>query len=516
MAKNKSMAFRTSINLICGVGVLVVNTLVSFFLSPYIIRAIGVEANGFVNLANNFVYYANLVVIALNAMAARFITISYVNEDYKKANMYYNSVFWGNLIIDAVLLLPVAFFIGRIEYVINVPENLVWDVRILFGVILLSFFVRTGAPNYDCGTYVTNRMDLSYIPSMATALLRCVMLFGMFSLLAPHVWYVGFTSMIISFITLGVAGHFTHKLTPELKVVFKKPICSGKAIKELVGSGIWSAFAIAGSTMMNGLDLIVCNLALGVTEMGVLSVSKSIPAIMTEFTETLRGAFGPELTLAYAQGHKETVLSTIRRSMKITAVVVSIPTAGIIVMSDALYMLWQPTLDAHLLQILTILAVLDPLVCNGVSVLNNVFVTANKVKYNAYASLITGFASIGITLLFVNFTDYGLYAVAGVSSVMMIIKNLTFMLPITAHFLGFKWYQFYPNVLTSIICSGLNVFVGLLVRHFLPVNGWVTFFLACMIIAFIGLCINMMIVLNKGERAYLMKIIKRKSHERDQ
>ena len=160
--------------------------------------------------------------IALNAMAARFITISYVNEDYKKANMYYNSVFWGNLIIDAVLLLPVAFFIGRIEYVINVPENLVWDVRILFGVILLSFFVRTGAPNYDCGTYVTNRMDLSYIPSMATALLRCVMLFGMFSLLAPHVWYVGFTSMIISFITLGVAGHFTHKLTPELKVVFKK------------------------------------------------------------------------------------------------------------------------------------------------------------------------------------------------------------------------------------------------------------------------------------------------------
>ena len=250
--------------------------------------------------------------------------------------------------------------------------------------------------------------------------------------------------------------------------------------------------------------------------MGVLSVSKSIPAIMTEFTETLRGAFGPELTLAYAQGHKETVLSTIRRSMKITAVVVSIPTAGIIVMSDALYMLWQPTLDAHLLQILTILAVLDPLVCNGVSVLNNVFVTANKVKYNAYASLITGFASIGITLLFVNFTDYGLYAVAGVSSVMMIIKNLTFMLPITAHFLGFKWYQFYPNVLTSIICSGLNVFVGLLVRHFLPVNGWVTFFLACMIIAFIGLCINMMIVLNKGERAYLMKIIKRKSHERDQ
>lgn len=66
---------KTIINLICSISVLITNVIISFFLSPYIVKHIGVEANGFVTLANNFVTYANLIVTALNSMAARFITV---------------------------------------------------------------------------------------------------------------------------------------------------------------------------------------------------------------------------------------------------------------------------------------------------------------------------------------------------------------------------------------------------------------------------------------------------------
>ena len=40
-----------------------VSLFISFFLSPYIVRTIGVEANGFVGLANNFVSYYRLHLI---------------------------------------------------------------------------------------------------------------------------------------------------------------------------------------------------------------------------------------------------------------------------------------------------------------------------------------------------------------------------------------------------------------------------------------------------------------------
>ena len=83
MDRRRSKKLNTYINIVTSVGVLVVNLFISFWLSPYIIRTIGVEANGFISLANNFVTYANLIVTALNAMAARFITIAYIQKDYK-------------------------------------------------------------------------------------------------------------------------------------------------------------------------------------------------------------------------------------------------------------------------------------------------------------------------------------------------------------------------------------------------------------------------------------------------
>ena len=152
---------KTIVNLICSIMVLCVNLIISFVLSPFIVKHIGVEANGFVTLANNFVTYAQLIVSALNSMAARFITLAYVNKDYKKANLYYNSVFWGNLIIVAVLLLPAVIFILKMEKMVDVPSNILTDVKALFSFVFFNFFVTTGFPNWDCGTFVTNRLDSS-------------------------------------------------------------------------------------------------------------------------------------------------------------------------------------------------------------------------------------------------------------------------------------------------------------------------------------------------------------------
>lgn len=512
MPKERSNSYKTTINIVTSVGVLIVNLCISFFLSPYIIRTIGVEANGFVSLANTFVSYANLVVTALNAMAARFITMEYIKKDYKKANLYYNSVFWGNLIIVAVLLIPVIIFIAKLEAFTDVPADILIDVKIAFSMVFALFFIRTGAPNYDCGTYVANRLDLSYIPTMATAILRCILLVGMFTIWEPHVWYVTFTSAVIGLITLAISAHYTHKLTPELRVNLKHPVCSFSVIKELVGSGIWNSISSAGATLLTGVDLLISNVYLGATAMGVLSLSKTLPSILTDLSDSLRAAFGPELTINYAKGDMDAVDKCIKRAMKITSVVLTIPAAGIVVMSDAFYSLWVPSQDAKLLQMLASLAVLNLLVNSGVMILQNVFTTVNKPKYNSYGLIISGVVSIVITIAMIMFTDYGIYAVAGVSSVVTICKNLFYVIPITSKFLGFKWNQFYPQVGTSIICSAMIILVGVIFRTFMPVDTWVTFFITCILIATAGLILNMFVVLNKEERVYLIGLIKSKLH----
>ena len=213
-----------------------------------------------------------------NSMAARFITVEYVKKNYKKANLYYNSVFWGNLIVVAVLLLPATYFIVHLENMIDVSSNLIWDVKILFSFIFFNFFITTGAPNWECGTYISNRLDRQYIPNMIVAIFRCIFLFLIFAICVPHVWYVGLSASIVTVIMLAVNGYNTHKLTPELKVKIRQEReCSWKVIKELVGAGIWNSISSVGNILLSGLDLIICNVMLGATQMGILSLSKLLP-----------------------------------------------------------------------------------------------------------------------------------------------------------------------------------------------------------------------------------------------
>ena len=73
MTKNKQLLLNITSSLltfIVGLGV-------NFFLTPFIVKHLGVEAYGFVNLSNNIISYAGLITVALNAMASRFIAISY-------------------------------------------------------------------------------------------------------------------------------------------------------------------------------------------------------------------------------------------------------------------------------------------------------------------------------------------------------------------------------------------------------------------------------------------------------
>ena len=485
--------------------VLATSLVISFFLSPFIVDNIGVEANGFVALANNFVTYAALLVTALNSMAARFISIAYVQRDYKKANLYYNSVFWGNLIIVVVLLLPAALLVAKLEYVVDIPSEIVLDVKLLFSFVFMNFFLMTGLPNWDCGTYVTNRLERKYIPNMLAAILKCGVLFCMMLLLTPRVWYVGLAASLVTIIGLIVAWYNTHTLTPELRIHLKKGEVqySGEAIKELVGSGIWNSISSVGIMLLSGLDLVICNLALGATSMGILSLSKTLPNHMQQLSSSIQGAFAPELTINYAKGDKGAVLLDVNRAMKMTSILLTIPIAIIVVLGDCFFALWVPSQDAKLLQVLSVLAILGYMFTSGTQILYNVFPTVNKVRQNAIAVLISGAASTAVVLLLLRFTDYGIFAVAGVSTVANLVRNMTFTVPYAAKYLGFSWHKFFPQVGITVLSSVVMIVGGYLLKPCLPQGSWWSLILSAAVIGVLGLIMNLFLVLNKAERAYL-------------
>ena len=138
MSKNRQL----TINLIASVLSFLINLGISFFLTTYVTKNIGIEAYGFVSLGTNFINYVSLITIALNSMASRFITIEIHKDNWDSANKYFNSVLMGNIIVASTLLIPITFLILKLESLINIPSNLISDVKFLLAQFVKNFLYQ--------------------------------------------------------------------------------------------------------------------------------------------------------------------------------------------------------------------------------------------------------------------------------------------------------------------------------------------------------------------------------------
>ena len=120
------------INLVSCIVSFIITIGINFLLTSYITEAVGVEAYGFVSLANNFVNYASIITLALNSMASRFISVSYHKKNIKEANQYFNSVLVANISLILILLIPSILIVVFLEKIVTISPNLILYVKIIF------------------------------------------------------------------------------------------------------------------------------------------------------------------------------------------------------------------------------------------------------------------------------------------------------------------------------------------------------------------------------------------------
>lgn len=495
------------INLFSSIIAFGVNLLIGFYLSPYIVKNLGVEANGFISLANNFITYASLVTIALNSMSGRFITIEIHKNNYKKANKYYNAVFGGNLITAAMLVVPAIISIVKLEYLINIPNNLIFDVKVLFSILFLNYFIGMILPNWATATFVTNKLYLQSIKSLQSNILKVVCILTLFIVFSPKVYYIAIASLICTIYIAVYNWYYHKKLLSELMI--RRKYFDWKYVKELIFSGIWNTINQTGQILLSGFDLLIANLFVGATSMGALSLAKTVPNIILGLSGTLTSIFAPTLTIDYAKGDKESLKKNLKNGMKLTGVLLTIPFSILIIYGSEFYSLWVPSQDAKVLQILSVLTCFGLIFTSGIQCLFNVFTVVNKLKLNSMLVLLSGAISTLIVFILMKTTNLGVFAIAGVSSCVNLIHNMVYTVPFTAKYLGLKWSTFFPEVLSSAISVIVLTIVGFIIKKFITVDSWFMLIIAAGITSIIGLGINIFIVLNENERNQLISLFKK-------
>lgn len=497
ITKNKQIV----INIISSLIAFVVNLIINFFLSPYIVKNLGEEVNGFVQLANNFIMYASLITVALNSMAGRFISISYHKKDYDSANKYYSSLIIGNLIIILLLIVPSIFCIYKLETFLKISPKNIQDIKLLFLFVFINFFVTQIIGILNIATYVTNKLYLTNMIGILRSFLNLVLLGLLFSLFTAKIYFIGLVGLILSIVTMIFSYIIKIKIFNSIE--FKMNNFNIKSMFEMIAAGIWNTITQCGNILLTGLDLLMANILIDPIQMGLLSVAKIVPNSIIQLATIINSNFSPSLVITYATKGKKEILKDLRSSMKISSVLISIPVITFCVFGYEFYNLWMPTLNSKKLLILSILTCLAFIPFSGPQVLYNVYTTTNKLKLNSITVVLGGILNFIIVFILLKKTNMGVYAIAGVSSIISIIRNLVITVPYTAIILNLRWYEFYKDILISIMCCTICLIISNVIRIVIIPKGWSMLIISVFIACVISFIINIVFVLNKNEKLIL-------------
>jgi hypothetical protein len=171
--------------------------------------------------------------------------------------------------------------------------------------------------------------------------------------------------------------------------------------------------------------------------------------------------------------------------------------------------LWQPTLDAKILNILSILGLLAFIPTAGTQTLFNIFTATNHLKVNSLSYVITGIANVILVIFSVKlFPEYGIYFVAGISSVLTILRQFIVILPYEAKLLNLKWFEFFKDTGSTLMCCVINVLLSLPFIIFLHLDGWGGLIVMVGVTVCLSFIADLLIFLNKQERKSILRIFK--------
>lgn len=502
---------RISLNLIGQICSFACSLGISFFLTPHIVANLGSETYGFVGLANNFTSYITLFTVAINGMLSRYVTVEYSKKDYEQASGYLSTAIITQAVLAAALLVPMLLISNNIDSFVNISSEIVPDVRVLWSLILVSFLMGLATSGLGVSAFAKNRLEISAVISILCNCLRALIMVIAFIFFPAHVWYVGLATIVSNTLSIICNAIMKKRLMPEVKI--SKKYFSFKYIYNLLVVGIWNSLNRLQQILSTGLDLLLTNLFISSAEMGLLSIAKSIPSNISTLISTVTGSFEPTMTISYGKGDMNDFLHQTKSAMKLSGFLCSVPILGFVCFGMDFYSLWMPSLtndELLKIQILAVLTLLPQIFSVYICPLYTVNAITCKLKVPVLVSIGIGVLNVAIVFALLSWTNLGVYAVAGVSSVLWVLRIFLFVPVYAAMNVGVSLKTFYPPLLRGcinvLIVGGVFTAISLLVN----IDSWLSLIIVCIICGVIGYPLSYFALFNKAERKNVIIKLKKK------
>lgn len=476
-----------SVNMVMAVLAHIINIIIPFFLTPFLINQVGKELYSFYPLANTIVSYVSVLSNSLNSIAARFLTIALVRGDEDDVNRYFSSTLLANLILSCILLVPMMLIVLFLDKLLEVPINYLATIRVMFSMVFSAAIITIISSVFGIATFAKNRVDLRSLRELVVAFLRMGLFYVFFKYLTPSIVYVGIVTLIVATFNILIQFFYTKKLLP--KAVITKKYISCRHIRSIFHSSVWSSINSLGNILLAGMTLMLANMLYGVSASGPYSIVQVIPQFMSGIISMLVGVFFPVIVYRYGEGDISGLVEQVSKAQIIIGVVCCSVLSVYSAFSEEFFTLWIPGENANYLAMLSSLSVLPHFFVSSLWILTVLNVTMNKVMIPAIMNVLCGVLNIVIAIAIKHFTVLGVEALCLVCGLLQIVNVVIFIPLYVCKKLSIRWYSFYPTMLKLLICSFVVYRISLLVKRVMFIQSWVYLFVFGVICGVLSICL---------------------------
>ena len=397
---------------------LLVAGLISFLLTPVLIRSLGPYYYGLWMLVGSLTDYYGLLDAGIRVTLQRFVARQSGTNERDALNETFSTALALTLLVFALVAavaIALAFLLPRFFLLSGANQQAFQSLMLLFGLNVGLTLIARLCGAYLCGIH---RFDLYNVAGIATALVRAALL----------VWVLwrghGVIAVAVVTVVVAAASLLLHSLLlmqsdPQLRVSLRST--SASRIKELVSFSFYIFLTTVGDYLRGYTDSLVIGRWIGIAAITPFSV---VVRLMEYFKQLMTGVIGPVMPAISeldAQQRDSEVRHLFLRATRITALISFLVGVELVLNGKGLLRFWLGESFVGtfpLLLVMTIGYVVNFSQLPAVVLL----IAKGRHKDLGWWSLAEGMANLLLSIYWA--TKYGLIGVAWGTVVPMVLSKL--------------------------------------------------------------------------------------------
>jgi O-antigen/teichoic acid export membrane protein len=493
------------LNILSGFVKIFTSILFGFIVTRLLVKDLGGEVYGLVPLITSMNQYVSLFVMMLTASTARFVSLSYNENNLTEANGYYSTSFYGLTVISTVIFVFTIFASYYLGSIFSIPEDYVKEVQYLFILSILSFLILSIASVFYVGPFIKHRIYLTDFTEILGKILQLIFIIFLYNFSSVTLVNFGFSSLIFGVTVVFVCFFVSRKIMPELTITRNN--FNRNKLNKMVAMGTGSSLNTLGMLLYTNSDIVIVNILLGSIFSGYYGISIQLSIIITVFGGLLARLFNPHFVELISKKDTLEIINSIKNYSMILSSLNGLILSLLVVFSQYVLYIWLGEEFSHLYILVGLLSLYHFL--HQSTVLSFVYISmSNNLRIPSIVTIFAGFFNVILTIVLIKFTDLGMYGAVVATLTTIILKTVVFNVIYAAFLLEVSPFILWRPVFRSMLQPSLFILLGLLITDRYTVYGAYEFIVIILLFSITYIWLMYYLFFNNTEKRYFVKLIK--------